>query len=175
MDVARCVELPRVLAAQRKRGLIVIWIAVSASLYQHTELATYQAANDPSQPLDTLSEPEQNRKLVEIGERITRAASVNAVANVFSIVDQFAPQAEAFVKGEVEPQEEVRHGVIAVQQAETIRFESKGEALEMIAAEDLKKLDSQSQQLIRAMRQLGRTSLIAGPSCSPNGSLVIKR
>jgi hypothetical protein len=44
----------------------VFWIAISHSLYRVTPLEEIQAAHDPSQPLDTLSEAEQNRVLVEI-------------------------------------------------------------------------------------------------------------
>lgn len=149
-DFIAQVELPAVFKLQQKKGLIILWIAVSASAYQFTELAKLQAANDPQRPLDTLSKAEQNKALVKIAEKIAAAVDINAVANVFSMVDDFAPQAEAFVQGRKEPTRPVRHRVVARQEKDVIRFESLGQTVEMVTSDDLKKLDSGSQQLIRA-------------------------
>src|SRR3954451_7758039 len=44
-------ELPTLLE-ERKQGLTVFWIPISAALYQRTALAQIQAASDPSLPLD---------------------------------------------------------------------------------------------------------------------------
>lgn len=143
-------ELPRILERHQKAGITIFWIAISASAYKHTELAQFQAANDPSRPLDTLPKAEQNRVLVNIADKIVSAVDVNAVANVFSIVDDFAPQAEAFVKGNAEPIGPVQHGIMARQEKNVIHFESQGQTLDKITADDLKKLDAASQQLIRA-------------------------
>jgi hypothetical protein len=38
-----------------------------------SELSRFQAANDPKQPLDTLTEPEQNRVLKSIYDRMKEA------------------------------------------------------------------------------------------------------
>jgi hypothetical protein len=143
-------ELPRILSAHRQRGLVVFWISVSAALYNVTELAKFQAANDPSRPLDSLPASEQNQVLVQLAEKIARAVDVNAIANVFSIVDDFAPQVKAFVEGKKEPTTQVKHKVVAHQQDDTIRFETEGGPTDVITADDLKKLDLASQQLIRS-------------------------
>jgi internalin A len=68
-------ELPVILEATRRDGLKLIWIAVKASLYQKTELVGYQAVNDPSRPLDTLTSAELGAELVRIAEAIDRAAN----------------------------------------------------------------------------------------------------
>ncbi|GAC1673460.1 MAG: hypothetical protein PVS3B1_13380 [Ktedonobacteraceae bacterium] len=63
-------ELPILLEAAEKEGLTILWIAVSYSLYKVTDIAIYQAANDPSAPLDSLTPSRVNRDLVLIAERI---------------------------------------------------------------------------------------------------------
>jgi len=68
-------ELPPLLSAAEREGLTILWLAVSHSMYTETEIADYQAANDPSKPLDSLSSSESNRVLVHICEQIRDAAN----------------------------------------------------------------------------------------------------
>ena len=68
-------ELPPLLEATAHKDLRILWIAVSHCMYKETEIANYQAANDPSNPLDSLTTAELNRVLVEICEKIKDAAS----------------------------------------------------------------------------------------------------
>jgi hypothetical protein len=65
-------ELPRLLERGRQHGLPVLWISVSSSLYQATEIAEYQSLNDPTRPLDTLTRPKARQELVAIAERIRK-------------------------------------------------------------------------------------------------------
>lgn len=67
-------ELPPLLKAAEKEGLIILWIAVSASMYKVTEIAFYQAVNDPSSPLDNLKPASLNKELVSICEKIKQTA-----------------------------------------------------------------------------------------------------
>ena len=63
-------ELPPLLEAAKQDGLTIIWVAVSASAYHITEIESYQAINNPKQPLDELSPSELNKELVRICQAI---------------------------------------------------------------------------------------------------------
>jgi formylglycine-generating enzyme required for sulfatase activity len=67
--------LPRLLNAAKEEGLTILWVAVSASLYTETEIAEYQAANNPVTPLDALSPSALNAKLVKIAQQIREVAT----------------------------------------------------------------------------------------------------
>jgi len=66
-------ELPILLKKAQDRGCLIFWIAVSASTVDDSEIGRFQAANDPRQPLDGLSVPEQNRVLKQIYDLMKEA------------------------------------------------------------------------------------------------------
>ncbi len=66
-------ELPPLLTAAEQGGLTILWVPVSHSMYKETDIFNYQAAHQPSEPLDTLEPHECNRVLVEICEKIKKA------------------------------------------------------------------------------------------------------
>jgi TIR domain len=68
-------ELPPLLEAAEKQGATIIWVAISASLYEETDIAKYQAANDPTRPLDSLRGADLNKELVNIARQIKAAAN----------------------------------------------------------------------------------------------------
>ncbi len=68
-------ELPPLLEAAERDGLTIVWIPLSASSYTETEIADYQAAHDPSKPLDALNDSEQNQAFVEICQKIKAAVN----------------------------------------------------------------------------------------------------
>jgi len=72
-DFIGTVELPTLLDAEEREGVTILWVPISASAYKVTEIAGYQAAHNPAQPLDTLSPAEQNLALVEICKQIRAA------------------------------------------------------------------------------------------------------
>ena len=75
-DFIREKELPLLLKSAEDRGCLIFRVAVSASTVDDSEIAQFQAANDPSCPLDTLSEPDQNRVLKQIYDRMKQAVQV---------------------------------------------------------------------------------------------------
>nr|WP_242042121.1 toll/interleukin-1 receptor domain-containing protein [Leptolyngbya sp. FACHB-541] len=66
-------ELPPLLNAAEQEGLTVFWIPISYSSYEETEIAKYQSAHPPQQPLDSLSPPELNFALVNICKKLKAA------------------------------------------------------------------------------------------------------
>jgi hypothetical protein len=68
-------ELPRLLDAAKKEGLVILWVCISHCLYDKTEIEHYQAANDISKPLDSLTPSEQNLVLADVCRKIEAAAN----------------------------------------------------------------------------------------------------
>lgn len=68
-------EIPPLLKASVEDGLSILWVAVSSSLYEVTDIAAYQAANNPATPLDALSPAALNAELVKIAQKIRHAAT----------------------------------------------------------------------------------------------------
>jgi hypothetical protein len=66
-------ELPTLLTAVEERGMVVLWVPISASSYHKTAIEQYQAASDPGRPIDTLTQAEQNQIWVDICRRIEEA------------------------------------------------------------------------------------------------------
>jgi hypothetical protein len=68
-------ELPPLLEAAEKDGLTIVWVAIGHSLYEETAITEFQAANEPSHPLNSLNEAELDRELVRIAKTIDALAS----------------------------------------------------------------------------------------------------
>ncbi|MET0625187.1 MAG: TIR domain-containing protein [Pyrinomonadaceae bacterium] len=67
-------ELPPLLEAAGKDGLTILWIALRHSSYAETEIERYQAVNNPTRPLASLSPANREKELVRICGEIKAAA-----------------------------------------------------------------------------------------------------
>ncbi len=66
-------ELPPLLDAAATEGLTIVWVHLRHSAYRETDISKYQAAHDPSQPLNSLTPAEHDRVLVSICQTIKAA------------------------------------------------------------------------------------------------------
>jgi internalin A len=69
-------ELPPILNAAAKDGLVIFWVYVSSCLYQVTEIKDYQAAHDISRPLDSLPAAKRNAVLAAVCTKIEAVAKL---------------------------------------------------------------------------------------------------
>jgi hypothetical protein len=70
-------ELPPLLKAAEEDGVTIFWLYLSACLYEQTEIGSYQAAHDISQPLDRLSKSQRQGVLSEACGRLILPAQSN--------------------------------------------------------------------------------------------------
>lgn len=66
-------ELPPILEAAEQEGLTIVWIPIGPSSYEYTFIKDFQAASNPQHPLNSLSESEQQKILVDICNKIAKA------------------------------------------------------------------------------------------------------
>lgn len=71
-------EMPVIFRKAQEDGLVILWIPVRWSSVSMTPINAYQAVLNPSTPLDGMSVPARNKKLVEICEKIAAAVGSRA-------------------------------------------------------------------------------------------------
>lgn len=67
-------ELPPLVKAARDGGTRLLWVYVSAAVWEETPLKAFQATHDTKLPLDARSRPEQNEILKSVAQQIKQAA-----------------------------------------------------------------------------------------------------
>ena len=148
-DFVADVELPAI-HGRAGSALTVVWIPVSASAYEATPLKNFQAAHDPGRPLSALPKSKQEAAMVAISKRIAAAVDANALGNAFRIIDDFEPEAKAFVAGRPEPTNTALHSWRTKQVETSIQLVEPGGSRELITVDDFVRLDANAQKLIRA-------------------------
>lgn len=81
-DFAQQQEVPRILEANRRRGMKVLWIPVSHTSPEfRKELEALQALHDPDSPLDSLPKPKREQAWGRIGEELLKAVNREPVTS----------------------------------------------------------------------------------------------
>lgn len=139
-------ELPVILDRAHKNQLTVIWIAVGHAPYQATELAMFQAANDPSRPLESLRRPDRDKVFLSIAQKIADAATLRTLAGGLQIVDETTEPLEAALDHRSEnPNRIVGVQAHYIPEQEQIAFTG---VVTTITAEDLSRLPPQDREFI---------------------------
>jgi hypothetical protein len=68
-------ELPHFLKASEQEGLTILWVPLSASTWEDSALVDFQAAIDPSKPLDSLLPAKLKVELVNLAKKIREAVN----------------------------------------------------------------------------------------------------
>jgi hypothetical protein len=95
-------ELPVLLEKAKRRELRLMWVAVGYSSVTSTDLAMFQAANDPARPLESLSRAKRDRVMVDIAKSIADAATIGTLAGGLQIIDATTEPLEAALAGRTE-------------------------------------------------------------------------
>ena len=146
------VELPRVLTRAEQGLLTLVWIPVSASMWEATDLKQFQAALDPHRPMDQMTNAEAQQALVTVAHRIAGARTLTDLSQAMHIIDEtyndIAEQA-----GEQRPIAPPR--VVARHTGTEVVFEERGrvEPIEKITYDDLAQLPSEEHRLIRSLEE----------------------
>jgi hypothetical protein len=139
-------ELSRLLERARAKQLTLVWVAVGHCAYAATELAEFQAANDPARPLDSLRGPQRDKVLTSIARKIADAATMSTLAGGFQIVDETSEPMEAVVEHRAEQSNRV-FGVQAHYEPAQTQIAFSG-ATTVITADDLALLPEQDREFI---------------------------
>lgn len=140
-------ELPRIVERAEQDKTRLMWIAAEYAAFEATPLISYQAVNDPRQPLAALPKPERQRVLTEIAKRIADAATLGTLASSLNIVDETYEPLEALAEG----REEVagrRFGVVAHYSPER-QQEITFTGYQSIRYEDLAKLAPDDHEFVQ--------------------------
>ena len=79
-------EIPPLLARADAMGLPILWVPISSSLVDYTEIEAFQAAWDPKQPLAGLDKHAQDHALTVIARAIAKALDAPAAARAADLV-----------------------------------------------------------------------------------------
>lgn len=144
-------ELPAILVEQQTGELVVFPIAVSYAAYGVAGIDRFPAPHDLDIPLDSMDKPARDRTFVQITNRIVNAMGINALGNVFKIIDDFVPRQQAFIEDRLPDPVPPHYSVIAKQEEERIELKSGSNSVfETITVAEFDSLDNDSKMLIRS-------------------------
>lgn len=143
-------ELPLILAEQGTGELIVFTVFTGHAAYEAAGFGKFPQAHDPSIPLNSMDKPEREKTWVEITRQIVHALDINAIGNMFRIIDEFMPRQQAYIENRAPDDTLPVYSVVARQEETRIALVRRGaDVFETITGADLDKLDPDSLLLIR--------------------------
>jgi TIR domain len=162
------VEVPRIVAAARSGRLTVVWVPVSASMWDVTELASFQAAIDPRTPLDSMSPPRASEALVAVARKIAAGRTLTDLGSAMQVIDATYDE----LTDEVGP-----HRVVARHTGSTVTFEARDTAtpVEVITSDELANLPDDQHRLIQALEQGMRDEYERWTTLRPRRSTMTTR
>jgi len=139
-------ELPRVLQKTEKNEIQIIWVAVGRAAYELSPLDSFQAANNPEKPLESLNVDNRNKALLDIARQVGNAITLGNLAGGLEIVDDTAEPLEAALDKRSEKVGR-RYGVQAefVPAEKQIKFQG---ANSTITVQDIEKLPEEDREFI---------------------------
>jgi hypothetical protein len=148
-------ELPQVLASAKQGRLTVAWVPVSASMWEVTELAKFQATIDPRRPLDQMTRAEADQALVTVGRQVAGARTLTDLGRTMRIIDDAYD--EVSEQAGLEPRQ-VEYRALAHNTGDSVVFVERGETepLEKITAADLALLPDEEHRLIQSLERTMR-------------------
>jgi hypothetical protein len=139
-------EVPELLERAAKKQVRIAWVAIGHSGVEATPLWNFQAVNDPSRPLESLTRAQRNQAMVEIAKRIADAVTIRTLAGGLRIIDETTEPLEAAL--ERRPERPVRRfGVQAAYDPAQDQIAFSG-AREVITVTDLNRLPEADREFI---------------------------
>jgi hypothetical protein len=139
------IELPKILERVKKNQVRLFWIAVGYSSFKATEIAHYQSANNPENPIENLRKPERDKVFAEIAHNIVNSSLVGSLASSFEVIDSTAEPIQAMIENRPERRAEYRVQANYTAQADQVSFSGSSQ---LITAEDLNKLPNEDKEYI---------------------------
>jgi hypothetical protein len=139
-------ELPMLLDRATRKELRLAWIAVGHSSVFETQIAQFQAVNDPKHPLMTLARPQRDKVMVEIAKKIADAVTIRTLAGGLKIIDETTEPLEAALENRRE-EESRGFRVQAEYEPSQDRISFRG-TYEKISVDDLANLPQQDREFI---------------------------
>jgi hypothetical protein len=145
-EYVAAVELPRLVAAARAGRLTMVWVPISASMWEATELAEFQAAIDPRTPLDVMPPARANEALVGIARQIAGGRTLTDLGNAMHVIDATYAVLDEDARS---------YRVVARHTGSSLAFEERGRTspIEVITATELAQLPDDEHRLIQALEQ----------------------
>ena len=150
------VELPLLIERARKSQLRLAWVAVTHSAVEATALWNFQAANDPSRPLDTLDKPRRSQVMSDVARQIADAATIGTLARGLRTIDETTEPFEAALEGRPAKLDRT-FGVQAHYEAAHNEISFTG-STQKITAADLERLPPQDREFIADLEDSLRTN-----------------